>query len=214
MYDTAEEANQKLRHTIVLYNKVPCFVQQAVGEKGLSLEFTTLRDGVILRKSINDKAFEFRNLGSKLGYTNVNLGSGSYNEALYLSRMPVRQSHSTQGISQKNLYIPPLRGSRKFSLQQHVLSFQQVYTTTPFHDTMEDVFPGLDKIEAEMAKKPWILSRAFNRQFCVRRDDVGPLYLQYRERDIGHSDHFYKWKLASQFAYLGETLDHLNIKVA
>lgn len=214
MYDTVEEANQKLRHTVVLYNKSSCFIQQATGSKGLNLEFSTLRDGVILSKSINDKEFEFRNLGQKLGYANINLGNGSYNEALYLSRMPVRQSHSTQGISQKNLHIPSLRGSQKLSLSPYILSFQQVYTTTPFHDMMEDIFPGLDVIEKEMAKKNYVLSRAFDRQFCVRRDDVGPLYLQYRGRDIGHSDHFYRWKLASQFSYLNETLEHIHIKVA
>lgn len=214
MYDTHEEANQKLRHTVVLFNKSPVYIHEAGGSKDkVTLTFNYIRNGTTDMKPINSRDFEFRSLGGLVGYSNIELGAGSYNETLYLTRMPVRQAHSTQGLSAKNISIPAMKGSAKFGVNPMRVEFSFIYPRTAFADMLEDKYPTLYSLEREFSKKSHLCSKAFHRQFAIRRDEVGPFYLQYRGKDIGHTDDFNKWKIAPQYDYLRETMDHLNLKV-
>lgn len=215
MFDTAEEANQKLRHSVVLLSKSPVFIQVAEGsKKSVTLIFSELGKKDIMKRCIWESDWNFRDLGSRLGYTNIDLGNGSYKEACYLSRMPVRQCSSTQGISQRNLYIPPLKGSSRLSLGPQQLVWQNVWNTGPFKDMFNGVYPDLPDIKKEFEKSPWLISKAFNKDFAIRRADVGPFYLQYKGRDVAHSDDLHSWKVAKQFLYLRESLEYTNLKVS
>lgn len=215
MYDSVDEANQKLRHTVCMYGKAPVYITQAGGTNSkITLALQYLRSGALDEKNLTDKSWEFRDLGSRVGYVNIVMGKGSYNEALYLTRMPIRQSHNTQGLSQKNLYIPGMKGSPNLGLPQQTVTFAQLYVTKPFHNMMEDAYPDLEDLSDLFSKESWLTSKAFHRQFAVRRGDVGPFYLQYRGRDIGHSDDLQRWKVAQQFKYLDETFSHLKLKVS
>lgn len=75
------------------------------------------------------------------------------------------------------------------------------------------LYPNLQDIGVLFTKNNNVTSKAFTREFAVRKSDVGPMYLQYKGRDIGHSDDLYRWKIADQFKHLRETLDHINLKV-
>lgn len=216
MYDTREEANQKLSSTIVLFKKAPVFVREAGGNNGnkLTLLFKYLRSGGVDEASILDKGWEFRNLGPCVGYMNVDLGQGSYKEATYVTRCGIRASHNTQGLSQKNLKFSTLKGSKKLNLGPAVLSFNMVSNTGFFADMMEQKYPELKNVSSQFEKSSWLISKAFTRQFAVRRDDIGPFYLQYRGKDVGHSDDLFRWKIAPQYRYLEEQLEYENLKTA
>jgi hypothetical protein len=218
MYDTREEANQKLGSTVVLYKEAPVLIRESGGVSGskgskLTLHFKYIRNGSLDEAPILDKGWEFRNLGPRVGYLNVDLGNGSYKEATYITRMGVRASHNTQGLSQKNLKIPNLGGSKRLALGPTVLTFQGVVSTPFFADMLEQKYPTMKDISTQFDKSPWLISKAFNRQFAIRRADIGPFYLQYRGKDIGHSDDLERWKIAEQYRYLDETMEYANLKI-
>lgn len=216
MFDTSEEANQKLRHSVVLHRKEPVYIQEATGRgKSVNLHYTKIAETSTPEiRCIFDPDWNFRDLGPHLGYANIDLGSGGHKEACYITRMPVRQCSSTQGISQRNLHIPQLRGSSKLALGALQLSFQHIYNLKPFKDMLRDIYPDFESIKEEFKKSPWLISKAFTHEFAVRRADVGPFYLQYKGKDVGHSDDLYRWRIADQFSYLKETMDHINLRVA
>jgi hypothetical protein len=213
MYDTNEEANQKLKQTVVLLKKSPVWIMEATGgHKKVELTHHNLRGGTVSKTPIFSPDWEFRDLGSRLGYANMIYGN--LLEATYVQRAPVRQAHNTQGLSAKNLIITPLKGSQRLGIPQVNLDFNTFYPTAPFCDMLEGKYLQIEQIMNEFQKNMYVISRAFNREFAVRRADVGPFYLQYKGKDIGHTDDFYKWKIAPQFKYLNETLDHIKLKVA
>lgn len=216
MYDTRDEANQKLSSTVVLYKNLPVFIREVGGSNGpkLTLHFKYIRTGNLEEAYILDKNWEFRNLGPRVGYLNVDMGNGSYKEASYVTRMGVRASHNTQGLSQKNLKFVPLKGSKRLNLGPSGLVFTSVVNTAFFADMLEQKYPDVKAISNEFVKNPWLISKAFDRQFAIRQDDVGPFYLQYRGKDIGHTDDFSRWKIAPQYNYLQEQMEYINLKVA
>lgn len=216
MYETHEEANQKLKATVVLFKKDPVYILEAGGgKKHVTLTFSYLEDQTKQeKKEINETGWNFRDLGSHLGYANFEGGIKRHNEALFLTRMPVRQCSSTQGISQKNLNVPNFRGSHKLGLSPQGLSWNHVYLSKPFLRMLRDDYPDLRTISSQFSKDAWLTSKAFSREFAVRKDDVGPFYLQYKGKDIGYSDDLYRFKISPQFDYLRETMDHINLKVA
>lgn len=215
MYDTKEEANQKLGSTIVLYKSTPVYITEADGKgKDLTLYFKNLRTNTGDKASIFDKNFNFRNLGEKLGYFNLDTGKGSYRESVYVQRAGVRQSHSTQGLSQKNLRFSKLRGNPVLSLGPAGCQFALAYTNPGFLDMLEEKYPDLKAVESSFNKKDGWVSMAFNPKYSIRSDSVGPFYIQYRGKDIGFSSDFYKWKIADQFKHLYEHLEYLNVRIA
>ncbi len=220
MYDTREEANQKLANTVVMYKNSPVYVRETGGQNGsggskLTLLFKHLRTGSLDEACILDRSWEFRDLGSRLGYMNVDLGNGGHKEASYVTRMGVRASHATQGLSQKNLNFKPLKGSNRLSLSPLNLTFPTIYCLPFFSDMLEMKYPDLKDISTQFSKNTSLISKAFSRQFAVRRDDVGPFYLQYRGKDVGYTDDFYRWKISPQYSFLSEQLEYnnLNLKV-
>lgn len=218
MYDTRDEANQKLSGTIVLFKNNPVLIRESGGSNGsngskLTLLFKYLRDGKADEALIVDKGWEFRNLGPRIGYLNVDMGQGSYKEATYVTRMGVRASHNTQGLSQKNLKFNSLKGSKRLGLSPQPITFANVSTQPYFLDMLEQKYPTVKDISTQFSKTSWLVSKAFDRQFAIRRDDVGPFYLQYRGKDVAHSEDFEKWKVAPHYAYLQEQMEYSNLKV-
>ncbi len=213
MYDTQEEAIQKLSSCVVLFNDAPTLIQTAKGSgTKLKIYHNLLRTGEDRADYIMDKGFDFRSLGTRLGYTNYE--SASYKEALYLTRAHVRKSHSTQGLSQHNVRVPTLRGSEILGLPKQNITWSHIYNRPYTLDTLERKYPTVKEVESRMAKDQIVTSLAFNKQFAVRRTKVGPFYLEYRGKDIGYTDDFFRWKIGQDFSYLDETFEMLQLKVA
>lgn len=212
MYDTNAEAKQKLASTIVLLEDTPVTVLDAKGDGDkLSLKYVRLRTGEEKWASIRDKGWEFRNLGSRLGYTNTDLSN--YKEALYLTRMPVRKS--IQGLSTYNVSIPNFKGSDKLGLPKTRCDWSVACSRqTWFLDTLEGKYPGIPELISEFTKNPLLTSRAFNRKLAIRKTKVGPFYLEYRGKDIGYTEDFDRWNISKDFEHLRESLeDVVKLKV-
>mgnify|MGYP001550838566 FL=1 len=218
MYDTREEANQKLSGSVVLFNDSPVFIHEAVGKGSkLQLRYQLLRTKEERANLIQEKGWEFRNLGPRLGYSNIDLGKGSYQEAMYIMRSPVRNTHSTQGISQRNLKYSSLKGSQRLGLSRMNLPWSSLYTQTCFCDMLEKKYPTLEEVTKDLKINDFLCSKAFHRQFSISRADKGdvvPFYLEYRDRRIGYSEDLYRWRIGEDYQHLNETLQHLNMRVS
>lgn len=215
MYDTKEEFNQKLSGCVVLYKDKPVHIIEASGgQKKIGLHFKDLRLNKIDMAPADEKDWDFRTLGSRLGYTNVDLGKDSYQESLYLTRVAVRQCSNTQGLSYRNVKIPQLRGSVRLGLLRGPLGWGSLMDKPFFLDTLERKYPSLSAVSYNMRKNSRLCSQAFDPKFAVSRPDVGPFYLDYRGKNIGYSEDFDKWKVSKDFRHLYETLEHIHLKIA
>lgn len=217
MYDTREEFNQKLVGCVVMYGNTPVYLSDTSGKNGrdkIVLHFTNLKDKTQGQAIASDPAWDFRSLGSRLGYANLNLGDGSYQQALFLSRIALRQSQKCQGLSRHNVRYSPLKGSARLNLPSTKLSFEQLQEMKGFLDTLERKYPTLTDVAGDMTKNPFLYSKAFNSRFAVNRPDVGPFYMEYRGKNIGYSEDFYRWKISPEFDHLKENLEHIQVNIA
>lgn len=77
-------------------------------------------------------------------------------------------------------------------------------------DALEDKYPTFTDIKSQFSSDNYLTSKAFNKHFAIRRHDVGPYYLEYKGKDIGYTQDFDKWKIAEDYKYLAESLEHLT----
>jgi len=215
MYDTKEEFHQKLVGTVVLYNSVPVSIQEALGssKNKIILDCYKLRTKERETVSAWDPGWDFRTIGSRLGYMNFDYGEGSYRQALYLTRVAVRQAVSTQGLSQKNVKYDGFRPDKTKGLDYYKPTWTQIVQNEGFVDTLERKYPSLTEIYDVFSKEKSLSSKAFHPKFAINKPSIGPFYLEYRGKDIGYSDDLSRWKIGEDYDYLRETLEHINMKV-
>lgn len=219
MYETQQEAHQKLSQTVVLFDGKPSFIREISGGGGdrIRLHYYFIRDKAERTNYIDEPQWDFRSLGSRLGYANMDLSLGysiptNYKEALYLRRAAVRHAHNTQGLSSKNLRFDSFRGAYRLGLPPREAEWHQVLLTKSFCDTLEGVYPTFDAVKDAFKNDSELTSLAFDRHFAIRRHDIGPYYLEYKGKDVGYTDDFRRWKIAPEFQYLTESLDYINFK--
>lgn len=215
MYDTKEEAHQKLTSCLCLFKGEPAYIENVHGSaKNVKLEYYNTRQKITGLENIQDPGWEFRELGPRVGYMNVNMGDKSYKEAAYTVRSAVRIAHNTQCLSFKNMKIKPLRGAPHLNVHGGFqLDWLSVVKTDFAADMIEGKYPSLQDIRNQFLKDPYQTSMAFTREFAVFRDEVGPYYLEYKGRKIGYSEDMENWKVSEKNLYLAESLEHRNLKV-
>lgn len=221
MYDTYQEAQQKLSRCIVLFHGETTYIREASEHSTgrVRLHHRFLRTNKDAANYIDEEGWDFRSLGKRLGYTNVQLTLGydpprEYKEAVYLRRVAVRQAHNTQGLSEKNVRWNDLRGSYKLDLRPREFEWASMIDKPWFCDTLEEKYPTFDDVRDRFKSDKTLISLAFDKKFALRRHDIGPFYLEYRGQDIGYTDDFSRWKIAEEYQYLTESLDTINFKYA
>lgn len=170
-------------------------------------------------KEIDDPLFEFRNLGGKLGYINSEVEG--ITEAVFSWRLPVRKAHSTQGLSRHNVRTSMRLGCERLGISKYEFSFDNdgrdsIIEQPAFTETVQGKFPDIKEAARKITGQDIFISLAFNRKFAFRRDYIGPVYVQYKGKDIGYTDDFTKFKLHEDFKYLSESLEEIDkeIKIA
>ena len=226
MYQTVEEAQQKLMNTLVMYGDAPAYVMTArnstkLGVRGIVIQAhsTPVINGEAekITAPINDPKWNFRDLGAKIGY--VNYRQNSRKEVVYLMRQGIRKAVETQGLSRHNMVIQePSRKTSGASSGWSVnpIRFQDLVFTRELADMMMNVYPSIKKTVKDFETDPELSSQAFGRCFSIHRDKIGPFYLHYRDRPIGYTSDMYRWKVAKDYHYLAESLEEYSddIKVA
>lgn len=213
MYKTKAEFDQKLSSCVVFFKKSPVLIIEAVGpDSDLKLKYKDLKTGRVEETPIG-VGWDFRTMGSRLGYTNVDLGPGSYQQSLYLTRVAVRNCSSTQGLSSRNVRIPMFKPSERLGYGVNKIGWGQMTESKFFYDTLERSYPSLQTVSNEMQKNEHLVSKAFDPKFAINRPDVGPFYLEYRGKNIGYSEDLEQFKVGKEFEHLYESLEHIKLKI-
>lgn len=215
MYETREEAHQKLSDTIVIYQDKPHYIRETKGDTlKYSLVHRYLKKGSKYEETDpSSKEWDFRNLGKRLGYFNYVSSDEAYQQALYVVRLSIRKCQSTQGLSTYNTKISSLKKSPRLNLVGRKVDLTEVKESQDFINMMEGVYPLISDIKKEFSENPYLSSKAFSRQFSVYKHDVGPFYLQYKGSSIGYTEDLFRWRIADDFKYLIESLESYQLEV-
>lgn len=214
MYDTAEEAKQKVENSIVLFNGNPVFIVGVGGKKGsVFLKFKTLPLGGAedpQSVDISDPRWDFKSCGMKLGYTLVHNPNNGYWESVYVSRTPIRTSR--QGLDDKTVCISYVDPSPTFHYNVANLAGKE----SKFKDTIRNVYPSSKEVfDRVTTQGSMYRSVPINRKLVLMYDRVSPPYLLYRNEKIGYTEDGLRFKLAKHKDFLREELtDMMGLKVA
>lgn len=216
-YDTLEEAQSRLKSTIIYYKDEPVFVRDIVDlrpgnpyrrgmEERFDLHYYTL--GQNRRPShavLSDP--EYRQNNFRLGYLNLDSGvpgidpGGKYRTA-YITRIPTRRTK--QGICQENLMIAPTE--REIG----GIRFGDIHMSQPVKDMLVGKYPSIDEAIGAVAAGSY--SMAFHRHFAMSYDEFrGDAVLLYRGNKIGFGDGDVM-TLAPQYQFCREAALEAGIK--
>lgn len=205
MFDTKEEAEQKLYDTVVMFDGNPVHItgvttrdnKPSLGyykicEKNPTSSFT----------DIDDPNWDFKNLGGRLGYTDVVFDGRK--QAVYTRRVPVRKAHRTQGLGYNNVKIDPLRDFKKLGLRGMSLNFGHLLTQPGFKSTLKKQFKSLNEAKSALEKDEELLSTSFDKNLALRRSPLGFIFLDYKGKEVGYTEDCHTFRVPKEFRYLDE----------
>jgi hypothetical protein len=215
MYDTVEEALQKIGNTVILYQDVPVYVSTATGKKGkVKLHITKLPAVSGAEDySIDDPGFDFKGIASRLGYTEVRNPVTDIFETVYLSRIPIRGQQGNivirQGLDDRTVKVDPVTD---FGFKWNDL----ILRDSGFVNSVQDIFKTTKKaFDLITNSDPEYTSVPFHKKLALYYDTISPPYLLYRNQKIGYTEDGLVFKLARHKQYLREELtDIVGLKVA
>lgn len=215
MYDTVEEATQKLVNSVVLYKDLPVMIIKAGGSKNkVSLAYTPLpvigADRSLDKALIEDPGWDFKDLGSRLGYVSVQSPQTGVYETVFTARIPTR--HSRQGLDERTVSIkfpnldPPEWDYRWSTLVERG---GLVTTLKGLYNTSKEAFDLITKNPKTVRSQP------ISRKLLLYYDRINPPNLVYRNEKIGYTEDGETFKLAIHKQYLKEELtDMVGLKIA
>ena len=212
MFDTAIDAAQKLKGTIILLNETPIWVVGAndcgnLGKTWVTLKYWTLpnMDKIpeVLECKLDEKHVDFRSLGSRLGYMNA-IAPGGDTQAIFVSRMAKRQT--VQGLNQTNISF------NSFITEEGKVEplFHNFFKQPFFSDMLKGKYPSM-KTATKLILDEASTSVAFARWFAFKKKKVGPYYLEYKGKEIGWSPDLKEINLSEAYTHLQETLEYYDI---
>lgn len=219
MYETLAEADQKLTNSCILYEGNPVKVIGTAGENGrdqVKLSFVPLpiprsrpisSTDLVTRKII-DPGFDFRSLGSKLGYVNIPKSPfNSCREAVFVVRVPTRSSR--QGLDRRTTQVLQM-GTHTCQYEWDTLAGEQGLV-----DCIHNRYPTVKEAIKLLTDDPINCKAvAINKKLMMIFDRVNPPNLVYRNEKIGYTEDGERFKLAPHKRFLSEELtDMLYFKI-
>lgn len=215
MYDTVEEARQKLENSTVLFEGQPVHVLQVSGKKNqVTLGYYPLPfsrgdcEGPKDFVSISDKRWDFKSLGTKLGYINVEKSPWHKgHEAVFASRVPTRNSR--QGLDTRTVRITQFYPENNWEWT-HILGVEGL------NRTVNNIFPTAPEAVTMLYESPdHFRSVAIGRKLMMIFDKINPPNLVYRNEKVGYTENGKEFKLAPHKSFLAEELtDMFNLRIA
>lgn len=200
MYDILEQAQLRLKGSVVMYDGRPAKVldafEEVKGEIGVNISpLPKLRDNI--KVSLKDPKLNIREF--RLGYVNA------YNYAGYLTRMPGRQQK--QGLSNGNVCFDD-------EFQRMVgIGFENIIKRPEFADALMGIYPAFDKCVESLLNNAEMRSIAFCRRFALYQDpELGYFELRYRGARIAWGDPN-AFNLPSEHSYLTEVIREQGINI-
>ena len=218
MYDTVEEAVQKVHNSVVLYNNIPVYITTVTGnnKSGPILHYVplplNLNSPTVTshEASIKDPSWDFRTIATRLGYSRLFIPGLDVWDTVFLSRMPSR--HSRQGLDSKTVDIHLVSKGLK-----HKIGWQEILSENCLlPSAFRGEYVSLDKACSDLLNnEETIKSIPINRRMCIIYDRINPPNILYRGDKIGYTEDGEAIKLAKHKKYLEEELtDVYGFKVA
>lgn len=216
MYDTREEAQQKLANSTVLFEGKPVQILEATGSKNkVILRYHSIPypqqgiDGPTDSVHIADTRWDFKSLGTKLGYVNINKSPfDAKQEAVFATRIPTRNSR--QGLDQRTGRVS------QYPSPEHPWIWDHLLNHTGIVDCINNKYPtAAEAVNQLTADCDMVRSVAIGRKLMMIFDRVNPPNLVYRNNKVGYTEDGITFKLAPHKAFLKEELiDMLGLKIA
>lgn len=203
-YNSAEDANLRLRGTIVLYRNKPVRVFEVLANSSseVVLKINDCLSGKNLHIILTDPDLDIRSISSMLGYMNYNCAmpgiTGLHKEAVYVQRSPSRISQ--QGLCQRNTRIPVVIPF-DMSKFRHTPALETVSVQPYFYDMITGNYPSFNQALDSLSDTQ-VKSVAFSRNFAIIRTGE----VMYRNIYIADIDGT-SIKLSKKFKYLAETVE-------
>ena len=195
-YDSAEQANLRLKGTYILYDGELMQCGGCPAEGTVALYTVPGQRGQMV-VNLDDPKLNMSDF--RLGYVNKGARAG------YLTRIPARQQR--QGLCQTNVQVDP---------EWTRVTAQGVNTilgSVEFRDALQNKYPKFGECVDMLKGNPNIRSRAFSRRFALYKDPEFDLYeLHYRGQRIAWGDPA-SFNLPSSHTYLRELIDQEGISV-
>jgi hypothetical protein len=203
-YENVEEAESRLRSTVVMYDGKPVWVDHVVrgtGPSGLSVQIYSLPR---LREKREVDLFD-----PKLNMRNIPLGYVNYgHDALYLTRMPARRFK--QGLNSENVHIPR---DKMFNEHGDRINWGTIYSSQGFADSMSGKFPSFEEAAKKLADESEFKSVAFSRVFALSRNPLGLNILLYKGNEVAWSES-HAFKLPGNKSFLQQVIEQHGVKLA
>lgn len=211
MFDTVNEAVQKIQGTVVMKGSNPVQIIEIGGrDNRVTALYRPLDAQDMIQKPLSDKDWDVASLGKRLGY--INLTQNGIQTSAYSRRAHVRRSHQTQGLHNTNVFVDTVRGNERLGLVPHQYNFSTLLNRY-LRPTMKGEFPSLSALKYRMAKDNSIAEMAFDPYFSVFRDKGDLFKLNYKGHEIGWSEDLDTFRISKEWRYLdGRFADH-NMKV-
>lgn len=209
MYDTVDEARQKLCESTVLLNGDPVYISDMSGKVNhvilkyykLPLNFASPEE-----LSINDPGWDFRTGGTKLGYSQIKHPFEDYHYTVFLSRTPIRTSR--QGLDNKTVMIYQPEQT------EYTFGFSDFLKSGGLKETIRNEFLSVKQAFNLVTENFNYKGAPFHRRLALFYDQVSPPYLVYRNVKIGYTEDGKSFKLAKHKRYLQEELvDMVGLKI-
>lgn len=213
MFDTVEEAQQKISQTVVMYGDDPVFVVEVGGRAGrVTAHVRSLGDdmGVTRAIALSDPLWDVKTLGNRLGY--INLEHRGVMASVYSRRIHIRRAHQTQGLSNTNVYLDQLKAIPDKGIEAYTYRFSTIHGKF-MKETLQQKYPSLSKIKYMMAKNDSLAQIAFDPCLAVSKDFKGLWKLNYKGKEIGWTDDLEVFRIPSEWRYLDNRFDECGMKV-
>ena len=206
MFDSAQEAIQKLAGCLVFSGETPVWCDDArQSSSKIQMSCSSVTD----RKTmgwIPLEQLDIQNLGEKVGYFNFTFDQKKF--TVYGRRSPVRRTQSCQGLSNYNVRLDRLG----YNETPSGFNFTQVVDMGG-GESLSGKYPGVATTKYQFAKNSSIYGLAFDKTFAVIKGKAGLYTLYYKGQKIGWTEEFDKFRVEKQFRYLDEDFDRLKIEV-
>lgn len=220
MYQTQEEARQKLGSSVVLYDGAPVYVlttrdgdnrdNYLLGVASLPLKKRPreLASSDLTYIPVKDAKWDFKGGGYRLGYSSFENPQTKEIETVFSSRVPSR--HPRQGLDSQTVFV------RLYGDAQFPVSFDNLVYSEGLVSTIQGKFLGTDKAFEHLTKEPEKYhSVPISRKLLLSYDKVTPPTLVYRQEKIGYTEDGKTFKLAAHKAFLKEELQDIQgLKIA
>jgi hypothetical protein len=173
-----DDLYSKLHNTVVRYKGDPVIVQVGEGIRSMHTHLKYLKTG----KKVTDYEGVIHCSNPLLDISSPPLGYCNYGKnSYYTNRLPVRRYRT--GLASENLYVSIARPTIRFDDDE--VSSVKILKSKELSKTILGEYPSFKECLDFFDYGDNFLAIAFDRKYCIVKDEIGILKLKHLNRSIG-----------------------------